>query len=305
MPGLRARRADRVNRAGPRKTATAKTKATRKATTKTRKPAQQRRLRLDRRRLRQLGAAAAVLLVLGGSALLWRSGLIHDAAGDAQSWAVAASVDAGLAVDEIFVVGRSHVSLEHLRGALAVERGDAILVLDLDAARARLEALSWVAAASVERRLPDTLYVRIVERRPLALWQHQGRMTVVGDRGTLLTDETLERFASLPLVVGDGAPQALPVLLSVMADEPEIAARITAASWVGRRRWTLNIDDRIKVKLPEHGLAAAWQRLARLQRRDGVLDRALAILDLRHADRLVIRPAEDAVMPAPGTGSDA
>ncbi|MDP6952969.1 MAG: FtsQ-type POTRA domain-containing protein, partial [Alphaproteobacteria bacterium] len=145
MPGLRARRADRVTRAGPRKAAAAKSKTARK--TKARKPAQRRRLRLDRRRLRQLGAVAAVLLIVGSSAQLWRSGLVHDAAAEAHSMAVAASVDAGLAVQEIFVVGRSQVSLESLREALGVERGDAILVVDLDAARARLEGLSWVAAA--------------------------------------------------------------------------------------------------------------------------------------------------------------
>jgi len=305
MPGLRARRADRVSRTAPRKAAAGKAKAVRKTKTKPRKATQRRRIRLDRRRLRQLAALAAILLLLGGGAQLWRSGLVHDVAGDAQSWAVAASVDAGLAVDEIFVVGRSHVSLEHLRAALGVARGDAILVLDLDAARARLEALSWVAAASVERRLPDTLYVRIVERRPLALWQFQGRMALVDRRGTVLTEDSLQRFAALPLAVGDGAPRALPELLSVLAVEPEMAARVTAAPWVGRRRWTLNIDDRLKVKLPEHGLAAAWQRLARLQRRDGILDRALVVLDLRHADRLVVRPAEDAVIPAPGAETDA
>jgi cell division protein FtsQ len=245
-----------------------------------------------------------LLLILGGSAHIWRSGLIQAVSAKAGHQAVTASVDAGLAVEEIFVVGRSHVSLERLRETLGIERGDAILVLDLDAARTRIEALSWVAAASIERRLPDTLYVRIVERKPFALWQHQGRMALVDDKGALLTNETLQRFVTLPLVVGEGAPRALPVLLSVLADEPEIAARVTAAAWVGRRRWTLNIDDRLKVKLPEHGVAAAWQRLVQLQRRDGILDRALVMLDLRHADRLIVRPAADAIIPAPGPESD-
>ena len=245
-----------------------------------------------------------LLLILGGSAHTWRSGLIQAISAKAGREAVTASVDAGLAVEEIFVVGRSHVSLERLREALSIERGDAILALDLDAARTRIEALSWVAAASVERRLPDTLYVRIVERKPFALWQHQGRMALVDDKGALLTNETLQRFVTLPLVVGEGAPRALPVLLSVLADEPEIAARVTAAAWVGRRRWTLNIDDRLKVKLPEHSVAAAWHRLVQLQRRDGILDRALVMLDLRHADRLVVRPAADAIIPAPGPESD-
>ena len=89
----------------------------------------------------------------------------------------------------------------------------------------------------------------------------------------------------------------------LIAGEPEIAARVTAVTWVGRRRWNLDIDGRIKVKLPEGDTAAAWQRLARMQRRDRILDRALSVLDLRHGDRVVLRPAADTV--PPGKESDA
>ena len=295
MPVLRARRADRVARGtAPRRTAA---KAARK-------PARRRPwLRLNRRRLRLVATALAILAVAGGGVELWRSGVVGETVDEGRRLAIAASLDAGLMVREIYIVGRGNASLEVLRQALAIERGDAILALDLEAARRRLEALSWVAAASVERHLPDILFVRIVEHRPMALWQHQGQMALVDSRGVVLAESSLQRFATLPLAVGEGAPAHLPSLLAVLAGEPEMAARVTAVTWVGRRRWNLDIDGRIKVKLPEGDTAAAWQRLARMQRRDRILDRALSVLDLRHGDRVVLRPVGDAV--PPGKESDA
>ena len=298
MPGLRARRADRVTRGG-RATA-----PPRRAAKTARKPARRRPWpRLTRRRLRLVAGALAILAVAGGGVELWRSGVVGETVEKGRRLAIAASLDAGLMVREIYIVGRGNASLEMLRQALAIERGDAILALDLEAARARLEALSWVAAASVERHLPDILFVRIVEHRPMALWQHQGQMTLVDSRGMVLAESSLQRFATLPLAVGEDAPAHLPALLTVLAGEPEMAARVTAVTWVGRRRWNLDIDGRIKVKLPEGDTAAAWQRLARMQRRDRILDRALSVLDLRHDDRVVLRPAADAV--PPGRESDA
>ena len=298
MPGLRARRADRVPRSA-RGTA-----PRRDAAKAARKLARRRsRLRFNRRRLRLVAGVLVILAVAGGGVELWRSGVVGESVDEARRLAIAASLDAGLMVREIYVVGRGNASLEMLRQALAIERGDAILALDLQAARRRLEALSWVAAASVERHLPDTLFVRIVEHRPMALWQHQGRMALVDSRGVVLTESSLQRFATLPLAVGEGAPGQLPALLAVLAAEPEMAARVTAVTWVGRRRWNLDIDGRIKVKLPEGDAAAAWRRLAQMQRRDRILDRALSVLDLRHSDRVVLRPAGDA--DPPGKESDA
>ncbi len=79
---------------------------------------------------------------------------------------------------------------------------NSMLLVDLNAARARLTALPWVADASVSRRLPDTLIVDVVERRPVALWQFRHRLAAIDRTGVPLTAERLDRFAALPLVVG-------------------------------------------------------------------------------------------------------
>src|SRR3546814_10770851 len=68
--------------------------------------------------------------------------------------------------------------------ALGLETGRPILAVDPAAARAALEALPWVASASVERQLPGTVYIRLTERAPLALWQDQGVIQVRSEEHT-------------------------------------------------------------------------------------------------------------------------
>src|SRR3546814_9628127 len=67
-----------------------------------------------------------------------------------------------------------------LLAALGIGRGEPILRFDPDAAHEAILALPWVKTASVERRLPDTIFVRIEERRPMALWQNERQLKEIG-----------------------------------------------------------------------------------------------------------------------------
>jgi cell division protein FtsQ len=58
-----------------------------------------------------------------------------------------------------------------------------MLDFEPQAARERLERIAWVAEAHVERRLPGTILVRIVERRAFAVWQKDGRFAVIDREG--------------------------------------------------------------------------------------------------------------------------
>jgi len=101
----------------------------------------------------------------------------------------------------------------------------------------------------------------------------------------------LTRFARLPTVVGDDAASHATALIDMLAREPELAARVTAAVRVDNRRWNLRIDNAIDVLLPEANLDAAWARLAAQERANNLLQRDVQSVDMRLPDRLVLRPA--------------
>lgn len=240
----------------------------------------------------------AGLLLIGGLAWLWRSGVVA-AAGErsaAVAWAGidAASTALGLVVDEVWITGRNEADKAELLAVLGIGRGSPILRFDPLAARERLEALGWVREAMVRRSLPNEIHVEIVERKPLALWQSQGRMVLIGQDAVPITSRNLGRFANLPLLVGEDAPKHAMRLFDVLAAEPGLEKRVVSAVRVGGRRWNLKLDNEVEVRLPEQDPLAAWMRLGRLDREQGVLSRDVAVLDLRLPDRVVLKLGRDA-----------
>ena len=89
----------------------------------------------------------------------------------------------GLVVTDIKVEGRETTDRETILTALGAGPGTPILAISPRRAKEQLESLPWVRTAVVERRLPDTLYIRLVERKPLALWQHGGKIELIEFHG--------------------------------------------------------------------------------------------------------------------------
>lgn len=243
---------------------------------------------------RRIGIAAAASVAVLGPAGLWYGGWVERGVAAAGRAVLAATAEAGFEVDDVLVEGRAHTKRSAILEALGVARDTPILGFDPHAAKRRLEALPWVRAAMVERRLPDAIFVRLVERKPHALWQHQGRLAVIDRGGDVIPGAKPEAFAQLPLVVGAGAPGHTADLLAMLDSEPELRTRVSAAVRVRDRRWNLRLDGGIDVRLPERDPAAAWAELARIQREHDVLGRDVVIIDLRMPDRLIVRTAPGA-----------
>ena len=200
----------------------------------------------------------------------------------------------GLTVQHVVVEGRDKTPEALLRAAIGVAPGDPILGFSVAAAQARIETLSWVRQATIERQLPDTIVVSLAERRPFAVWQFQGKFVLIDRAGQVVADQDLSAFGQLPLVVGAGAPAAAAGLLDLLGNRPDLSSRVIAAVRVGERRWNLRLNTGADVLLPEGQEEAALNKLAELQSSIALLDRPLQSVDLRLPDRLVVRPQQPA-----------
>lgn len=250
--------------------------------------------------------------VIGGAALLLAGGAVAaTVAGVPQrAWLGVATAAAaiGFEVRHVEVTGATHTGRLPVYAAALAGPSDSMLLVDLDAIRERLRQLPWVADASVARRLPDTLAIDIVERKPVALWQFQRRLAVIDRTGAVLATDGLERFASLPIVVGPGANGQAQALMTLLAGQPRIASQVDAASWIGGRRWDLRLKTGEVVSLPEgaQAAAAALARFAALDAKTGLTGRGFARFDLRLKDKMVVRvtgePGATAVDPKAKAG---
>ena len=259
--------------------------------------------RRQRRRVLRLGISAVTAVVLigfGGWGLSSNApARLAAKAGEAADWAM---ISAGLTVREVKLTGRTWANQSDIVAALGLYADQTIFDIDLKGARARLEAMGWIESARVSLRLPSTLEVHIVEREPFALWQVRRRLVLIDRAGETILRKGLGRFTYLPVVVGEDAPDFAAELIDTLSGQPELLERVDAATRVGLRRWNLRFDNGVDVYLPEDGVAEAWRRLGALQDEQGILDREVAVIDLRLTDRLVVRmtPRVAARMREPG-----
>lgn len=247
---------------------------------------------------RRFGIVTALLLItLWVGAWLTMSGVAQRSGAWLTESFYQISADHGFIVRDVLVEGRKNADPDVLLGLLNVDRGDPIFAFHPAAAREALQKEAWIERVRVERRLPGLVYVAIEERKPFALWQHQGKLRLIDPHGIVITDvpKDMARFPDLPLVVGEGAPQAAFALFDLMKAEPVLIERVEAATYIGERRWDLKLKNDVAVRLPEEDLALALRRLAEAQETDRLLDKEIESVDLREQGRIVVRTRPGAV----------
>ena len=171
-------------------------------------------------------------LAIGSGLGLWatEAGLVGQSGQALMDHVLAWSVQAGLAVRDVYVDGRVRTSQQALREQLGITVGQPVLAVDTNAVRRRLERLTWIDQASVVRLLPDSIYVRLIERQPLALWQREGRFSLVDRTGAVIEGVAPgAEYRDLRVLVGEGAPRRAADLFALFVDR-------TGAVRAGRRR---------------------------------------------------------------------
>ncbi len=202
---------------------------------------------------------------------------------------------AGFQVSQVKVIGIERMDEMDVYSIALGEIDRSMLSLDLGGLRNRIVKLGYVKDARISRRLPDTLVVDIVERRPAAVWQNQGRLSLIDETGAVLSAVDVRSVPDLPLVVGPNANRMTRQLDRLIEAAPALKPMIAGATWIGNRRWDLRFQSGETLALPE-GDAQASAALINFARMDGVdrlLGRGILRFDMRDPAKFVMRmPSE-------------
>jgi len=206
----------------------------------------------------------------------------------------AAANTMGFRIAEISLTGSKEVSREEILTTAGVTGRASLLFLDANAARARLLANPWIADAAVLKLYPDRLQITVTERQAFALWQKDGRVSVIAADGTVLEPFVEDRYLGLPLVVGTGAQRQAKDFLAIIDRYPDIRSVLRASILVAERRWNLRLNNGIDVRLPEMNVEQALARVVALDREKKLLSRDIVAVDLRLPDRVTVRLSDAA-----------
>lgn len=224
---------------------------------------------------------------------LWLGGFLPQVKQASGDFTRARMMSMGFVIDRVDVMGEGRLHEEDVRTALKINNGDYLFGVDLEAAQARVESLSWVDRAIVRRLWPDRIVVQIIERQPYALWQNDGNLQVIDTKGTAISDADATRFAELKVFVGETAGAQATDFETLVGAYPEIASRAEAFVQVDNSRWDIVMAaGDMRVQLPSADVQSALTHLQELHQETRILDREIAVIDMRLPDRLTLRPVE-------------
>ncbi|WP_245480398.1 cell division protein FtsQ/DivIB [Neorhizobium sp. NCHU2750] len=201
----------------------------------------------------------------------------------------------GFAIEDVKVSGNEQTSEIDILQLLGLDGTTSLVALDIDAARRKLSELPWVEYAEVRKVYPRTIEVNLKERKAFAIWQHGSDLSLIEKNGAVIAPLKDNKFASLPLFVGQDAEKAAASFAEQMDKWPDLKNRVRAYVRVSSRRWDLHLDNGIVLKLPEDNIPDALTLLARLEKDQNVLERDIAAVDLRLHDRTTIQLTAAAV----------
>lgn len=147
--------------------------------------------------------------------------------------------------------------------------------------------LPWVQYITITRSLPNQINVVVTEFVPFAVWQHEDKKYLTDRDGNLVPYNNSQEFDHLVILSGKGANTHSRSLFNIFVIDPELSKNVFSATWIGDRRWDLRFESGLLVKLPEMGIAEAWQRLIKINNMPGSL-MGLKIIDLRIPDKVYL-----------------
>jgi cell division protein FtsQ len=248
-------------------------------------------LRLPRR----AGLIATLLLLAASTGLgVVKGGHFEQFTASVSDARNALANSAGFRITSVAINGRKQLSQDEVLAIGGVNGRSSLLFLDAASVREKLKANPWIAEATVLKLYPGELRIDLVERTAFALWQRDGRLSVISDDGAVLEPYVSQRFLKLPLVVGRGAETRAKDFLALLSRYPQVSSVTRAAIFVGERRWNLRLSDGLDIRLPENGVGNALATLSNLDRDEHLFAKDIVAIDLRLPDRLVVQLSEDA-----------
>jgi cell division protein FtsQ len=196
-----------------------------------------------------------------------------------------------LSVRDVRVLGAKHTSVVRVKEASGLSGDENLLLLSTERVARAVESLPWVESASVDRKLPATVRVRVTERQPALMVTRGAKAWTLDAEGRVLAVGRPAR--EVPVLTGVTAsglrpgrqvdsPAILGALATWRALPPRLERRVEAmfAPTVERTALSLRSGTAVRIGAPED-LAAKSAVLLALLRRLDTEGRTPAYIDVR------------------------
>ena len=199
-------------------------------------------------------------------------------------------------VNLVAIDGAAPPLADHIRGIIPVSLPVSSFDLDLEAIRQTVLGLNPVQSAQLRIRPGGVLQIEITERTPAILWRSRTGLEMLDETGArIYRVATRASHAELPLIVGDGADAKVAEALALIDAAAPLGARLRGLVRIGERRWDVVLDREQRILLPETEPVRALERVIALSEIKEMLERDVAVVDMRLSERPTLRMSAEAL----------
>lgn len=181
-----------------------------------------------------------------------------------------------------------HLSKEEFQATLMPLVTASIFEADVQLIQSTVMQLPWVKQAMVERVWPDTIDIKVQERKAYVRW---GEKSLLTENGELFTPSRVDQFLSLILVTGPKEQEAktLEIMKGVKTALEDQALGLQEFSINDREAWRIKLKNGLEILLGRTG------QLKKLQRFLGTISilgadklAAMELVDLRYPNGFAV-----------------
>jgi cell division protein FtsQ len=196
-------------------------------------------------------------------------------------------INYGFYLQNIYITGNNNLQKVDILNIINDKKYKTIFDVDLFKIHNNLLLNEWIETVKIERTLPSSIKIQIIEKKPVAIWQTKlGNMLITKD-GSIISNANVTAFKNnLPIIIGKGANKDAFLILQILKKNPDLYNNVWSISYINKRRWNVHLNQGLIVLLPRTKIYDAWTKIGFLQKKYKILDIDLTEIDIRNQDQV-------------------
>ena len=196
-------------------------------------------------------------------------------------------INYGFYLQNIYISGNNNLRREDILSIINDQEYKTIFDINLFKIRNNLLLNEWIETVKIERTLPSSIKIQIIEKKPVAIWQTKSGNKLITKDGSIISNANVTTFKnSLPIIIGKGANKDAFLILQILKKNPDLYNNVWSISYINKRRWNVHLNQGLIVLLPRVKIYDAWTKIGFLQRKYKILDIGLTEIDIRNKNQI-------------------
>ena len=194
----------------------------------------------------------------------------------------------GFLIENIHITGNNILTKEDILSDFQDLKNKNIFNIDLLQIHKILLLNEWIKDLEIKRILPNTIKIKITEKKAVAIWQTKSGNKLITQKGNVILVKKVNDFKNqLPIMNGAEANQNTLKILKILKQNPQLYERIWSISYISKRRWDIHFKEGLKILLPKDDIEKAWLRIQYLQKNYNILELGLTEIDIRNKNQIL------------------